>query len=182
MFGSALGVAIFCISCSRTSGPALGENGPPMVIEPNIAVGGIRAGMRTNDVIKLLGKPERSTANAIEYTRLGFAVMPSPDGIVQVVMCGDVTGLNGPLVKAFTGRTKDGIGLGSRREELLKVYGEPTTAEKLTGNTESLRYDNLGMTFTLQSGKIYHIIIRLRGEQQVAPAITVDLPATSAAK
>jgi hypothetical protein len=137
--------------------------------------------MRTEDVIKQLGEPQRRTANAIEYTSMGFAVMPGPNAIVQVVMCGDVTGLNGPLVKAFTGHTKEGIGLGSRREDLLKAYGEPTSAEKLRGNAESLRYDPLGITFTLESGKVYHMIVRLGGNQPPG-AVTIDLPTPSPAK
>jgi hypothetical protein len=154
-----------------------------MVIEPNLAVGKIRVGMRAEDVIKLFGEPQRRTANAIEYTDLGFAVMPSPDGIVQVVMCGDVTGLNGPLVNAFTGRTREGIGLRSTREELLKVYGQPSVEEKLRGNTESLRYDPLGITFTLENGKVYHMIVRLRTEQQQQqPGLTVDLSPSNSAK
>jgi hypothetical protein len=109
--------------------------------------------------------------------------MPSPDGIVQVVMCGDVTGLNGPLVKAFTGRTKEGVGLGSAREEVLKAYGQPTVEEKLRGNTESFRYDPLGITFTLENGKVYHMIVRLRSDQQQQqPTVTVDLPSSNPAK
>lgn len=184
ILASTLAVACFCANCSRTSESAPSENRQGMLIEPNASVGQIRAGMRTNDVIKLLGEPQRLTANAIEYTSLGFAVMPNSDGIVQVVMCGDVTGINGPLVKAFTGKTKEGIGLGSSREDVIKVYGEPTAAEKLRGNTESLRYDPLGITFTLEGGKVYHMIVRFRGQQQPQqqPSVTVDLPASSSSK
>jgi hypothetical protein len=124
-------------------------------------VGKVRAGMTIQDVVAQLGKPQRQTANALEYTSLGFAVMPGTDGTVNVVMCGDVTGINGPLVKAFTGRTKEGIGLNSSRADLLKAYGEPTSSEKLMGGTESVRYDPLGITFTLEGSKVYHMIVRL---------------------
>jgi len=183
ILASALAIALSFSSCSKKSNSASLENGSPMVIEPNVAVGKIRVGMRAEDVLKLFGEPQRRTANAIEYTSLGFAVMPSPDGIVEVVMCGDVTGVNGPLVKAFTGRTKEGIGLGSTREEVLKAYGQPTVEEKLRGNNESLRYDPLGIKFTLENGKVYHMIVRLRtDQQQQQPGVTVDLSPSSSAK
>jgi hypothetical protein len=130
--------------------------------------------MRVQDLVAKLDEPERRTANALEYTHLGFAAMAGPEGIVRVVMCGDVTGINGPLVKAFTGRTKEGIGLGSTREDLLKAYGEPTASEKLRGATESIRYDPLGMTFTLEAGKVYHMIVRLQGAQDPDRTVSLD--------
>jgi hypothetical protein len=104
-------------------------------------------------------------------------VMPNAEGIVQVVMCGDVTGLGGPLVKAFTGHTKEGIGLTSTREELLKAYGEPSSSEKLRGGTESIRYDRLGITFTLEAGKVYHMIVRLALQSDPDRSVTLE-PAT----
>src|SRR5438270_1601157 len=149
-------VLVGCSNDSPTDGPQ--ANGP-MLIEPNLAVGKVRAGMHIEEVIAQLGQPQRRSANALEYTRLGFAVMPGQDGVVQVVMCGDVTGLRGPLVKAFTGRTKEGIGLKSTRQEVVKAYGEPTSSEKLPGGTESMRYNQLGITFTLEAGKVYHMIV-----------------------
>jgi len=85
--------------------------------------------------------------------------------VVQVVMCGDVTGINGPLVKAFTGRTKEGIGMNSSREEVIKAYGEPTSSEKFIGGIESLQYAPLGITFTLERGRVHHMIVRLRSQE-----------------
>jgi hypothetical protein len=168
-------ITVFCFTgCSDNSALVDSEPGPPMVIEPNIAVGKVHIGMRVEDVIAQLGEPQRRTANALEYTRFGFAVMPAPDGIIQVVMCGDVTGINGPLVKAFTGHTKEGIGLKSTREELVKTYGQPSSDEKLPGGTESLRYDSLGITFTMEGGKVYHMIIRLRGTTEPDRSITIE--------
>lgn len=175
---SVLAGTLCCSSCSDNQELNKAGAFPALTIEPNIAVGTIKAGMHVKDVVAQMGEPERRTANALEYTHLGFAVMPSPDGVVQVVMCGDVTGLRGPLVKAFTGKTKEGIGLGSTKDELLKAYGEPNSAEKLRGGAESIRYDNLGMTFTLEGGKVYHMIVRLQGPP--VPDRTVSLePATA---
>ena len=140
------------------------QTNAPIVIEPNVSVGKIRAGMTTQQVIAELGQPQRRTANALEYTRMGLAVMPDTNGIVQVVMCGDVTGINGPLVKAFTGRTTEGIGMKSTREEVIKAFGEPSGTERFPGAIESLNYDRLGLTLTLESGKVHHLIVRIRSE------------------
>jgi hypothetical protein len=173
LWASLLAGILWGVSCSDRADHAAGNSNIPLSIEPNVAVGPVRAGMRVQELVAKLGEPDRRTANALEYTRLGFAVMPGPEGSVHVVMCGDVTGINGPLVKAFTGRTRDGIGLGSTREDLVKAYGEPTASEKLRGGTESIRYDPLGITFTLEAGKVYHMIVRLQGAQD--PDRTVSL-------
>ena len=169
-----LALALSGSGCSEDSDRADGNTKPPLRIEPNLAVGNVRAGMSVQEVVKQLGEPQRRTANALEYTRLGFAVMPAADGTVQVVMCGDVTGINGPLVKSFSGRTKEGIGMSSTREDLRKAYGEPTSSEKLFGGTESLRYDSLGITFTLEAGKVYHMIVRLAGRPEPDRTVTLE--------
>jgi len=101
--------------------------------------------------------------------------MPSADGLVQIVMCGDVTGIDGPFVKAFTGRTKEGIGMNSTRADIVRAYGEPTSSEVMRGGQESLKYQPLGITFTLQGGKVHHMIVRLQHSPQPDPSIQVDL-------
>lgn len=183
IYGALLGgilVALCALGCSERSESSVSQSNPPLLIDPKISVGPIRSGMRVADVVAQLGEPQRRTANALEYTRLGFAVMPNPEGVVQVVMCGDVTGLGGPLVRAFTGRTKEGIGLGSTRADLVKAFGEPSSSEKLAGSTESIRYNSLGMTFTLEGGKVYHIIVRLPPPEQPERTITLEpLPGTT---
>src|SRR5512133_659262 len=103
-FAAAAVLLLAIIGCSQKQGRP--EVAPEShAIEPRVCVGMVKTGMTVDQVIGLLGEPQRRTANALEYTRLGFAVMPGPDKVVQVVMCGDVTGCNGPLVKVFRGRT-----------------------------------------------------------------------------
>lgn len=165
---------VYCAGCSQRGEVASGPVNPPILIEPRVAVGKIRAGMTTREVVQQLGEPNRRTANALEYTPLGFAVMPNQEGAVQVVMCGDVTGINGPLVKAFTGRTSEGIGLKSTREDLIKAYGEASSSEKFRDRTESLSYDSLGITFTLEGGKVYHMIVRLQPAQEPLPTVSLE--------
>jgi hypothetical protein len=164
------------LSCSDQGGASTSSanaTGTPMVIAANLSVGSVRAGMNLKEVVAALGEPQRRTANALEYTGQGFAVVPDRSGIVQFVMCGDVMGIKGPLVKAFTGRTKEGIGMNSTRDELVAALGQAAAVERLPGGQESLRYDALGLKFTLQSGKVHHIVVRLQGP--LPPDRTVSL-------
>jgi hypothetical protein len=144
-----------------------------MPIEPLIAVGPIKAGMTTEQVIAALGEPQRRISNALEYASLGFAVLPGPDHVVQVVMCGDVTGINGPFVARFTGRTPEGIGMNSTREELHKELGKPTSGESSPQGRESLNYAEKGLTFALEGGKVHHITVRLSATN--APPTSIEV-------
>jgi hypothetical protein len=165
ILAAVLGAALGCSEKpSALRAGAAGTNST-LLIEPNIAVGPVRAGMTMAQVKAELGEPQRTPSNSLEYTQFGLAVMPGPDGKVQVVMCGDVTGLNGPFAKLFTGRTKEGIGMFSTRDEIIRAYGDPTASEKMRGGLESLQYEPLGITFTLEAGKVHHIIVRLRGPE-----------------
>jgi hypothetical protein len=132
-----------------------------MLIEPHQGVGKIQAGMTSAQVVALLGEPDRKLGATLEYSKLGLAVKSGADGKVESVMCGDVVGLNGPFVKAFNGRTKEGLGMLSSREEIVKALGEPSATKKLPSGMEWLQYDALGMAFTLEGGKVHHIIVRL---------------------
>jgi hypothetical protein len=152
------------IGCSDKSEiTAASATNATVLIEPNQSVGKIHANMHIDDLLKELGQPQRRTANALEYPQFGLAVMPDSEGTVSVVMCGDVTGVNGPFAKAFKGRTKEGMGMFSTREDIIKAYGEPTKAEKFPGGIEALSYAPLGIRFTLEGGKVHHMIVRLQG-------------------
>ena len=76
-------------------------------------------------------------------------------------MCGNSSGVNDSLARAFTGRTKEGLGLGSSRADVVKAYGEPSEVVKAAGQ-ESLKYSPLGLTFSLLDGKVYHLIVDFR--------------------
>ena len=118
--------------------------------------------MTVEEVIAQLGKPDRQAGGGLEYLRHGFAVSPGRDGKVRAVLCGDSSGINGPLVKAFAGRTKEGIGMGSSRGEVVSVYGEPPEKEKPSEGREVLKYGSLGLTFSLQNDRAHHIIVDFR--------------------
>lgn len=168
-------VLLLCFACSRPPNDSPVAGGESQTVEPRTNVGPVKAGMTMDQVIQVLGKPQRETANALEYTSLGFAVIPGPDKVVKAVMCGDVTGLNGPLVKAFKGRTKEGVGLGSTRDEIIKAYGEPTADEKSQGAREYMRYDSVGIAFSLEAGKVHHMTVVLLPAEEKARTIEVGM-------
>ena len=168
-------------SCSeRSESPA--ASAQPFVIEPHSAVGKIHAGMTMDQVVAALGDPPLSTGKALEYPKLGLAVLPGPDGLATVVMCGDVTGINGPFVKAFAGRTPEGIGMLSTRDDLLKAYGAPSEDQKNAFGLESIRYDSLGLSFTLERGKVHHMIVILATEPATNQNMRIDLAPPSPEK
>ena len=171
-----LAVLVFLTACSDNSnqGVSAPQAGEPSLIEPNVRVGKVVAGMTVKQLVSQLGQPQRRIGNALEYTQFGFAVLPDSNAVVNIVMCGDVTGVHGPFVKAFTGRTKEGVGMLSTRDELLKAYGEPTESEKFPGGLESMRYPQLGMTFTLERGKVHHIIVRLCETSETNRTVTLE--------
>jgi hypothetical protein len=63
--------------------------------------------------------------------------------------------------------------MNSTRDEVLKAFGEPTAAKKMIGGLESLQYQPIGITLTLEAAKVHHMIVRLPGYQE--PDRTVSL-------
>jgi RNA polymerase sigma factor (sigma-70 family) len=171
-FGATVGVtslvvlgttsAIIAQSQSRGTNPDSNLSTNDLVlIVPGQSVGRVKSGMTVDQVEAALGKPDSKTGGASEYRKLGFAVISSKDGLVRVVMCGDAT-LNGPLVKAFKGRTKEGIGMESTREDVIKAFGAPTSAKHLGAGQERLEYKPSGLTFTFEKGRVLHLIVDFR--------------------
>jgi hypothetical protein len=83
-------------------------------------------------------------------------------GLAACVFCGGETK---ELVERFTGRTKEGIGMGSAKTDVIKVFGEPTEIEKLRPGEESLLYAKKGLRFRFKDGKVIHMTVRFFGEQ-----------------
>ena len=156
-------VTTSCSDSAKSGSSGQVSSNPPIAIEPGVGVGKVRAGMSMDEVIAQLGKPDgESGSRHLEYRRLGFAVGFGTDRAVKVVMCGNSSGVNDSLAKAFTGRTKEDLGLGSSRADVLKAYGEPSGVEKGPAARETLKYRPLGLTFLLLEGKVYHMTVDFR--------------------
>lgn len=131
------------------------------LIVPGASVGKVRKGMSIPEVIASLGEPDSRQGLILNYQRHGFSVVPSRDNVVRVVMCGDAGISDSPLVKAFKARTKEGIGMGSTRAEVLKAFGAPTSTKPWGAGQEQLTYQALGLKFTIEAGKVFHIVVQL---------------------
>ncbi len=166
-------IIIVTTSCSDNANPGSGasvksgssdqvSSNTPISVESGVSVGKVRAGMTTNEVIAQLGKPDGEQGRFLEYKQLGFAVGYGRDGVVKTVMCGGSSGVEDPLTLAFTGRTKDGLGMGSSRAEVVKSLGKPSEVLKGPAAQETMKYSPLGLTFTLMDGKVFHMIVDFR--------------------
>jgi hypothetical protein len=80
---------------------------------------------------------------------------------VLVIFCGDSM-LKSPGVKKFKGRTKEGIGMESSRADVINAFGQPTTVKPWEPGQEQLEYKTLGLTFTLEAGKVMNILVDFR--------------------
>jgi RNA polymerase sigma factor (sigma-70 family) len=145
---------------SKTDGPAVQQE-PPVLIVPGESVGPVRKGMTTNEVEAMLGQPDKWQGKIMVYDKqYGMSVSEGKNG-VAVIFCGDSM-LGYPGVKTFKGHTKEGIGMESTREEVIKAFGQPTTAKPWGPGQEQLEYKALGLTFILESGKVFNILVDFR--------------------
>ena len=135
------------------------KNDETILITPGVSVGKVKAGMSEDEVVAALGKPDKMLGGSMSYdSQLGFSVICGrKTKMVGAVFCGGGV--------AFKGRTKEGIGIDSSRADLIKTFGQPTSAEPETAGQERLEYKPLGLTFFLQEGKVFHIIVDLRKPQ-----------------
>ena len=116
----------------------------PHAIEPGIAVGSVHSGMTMQQVIAKLGQPDQTNDSVLVYSHLGLQVAPGNGGVVHRVT----------VEHPFAGRTKEGIGIGSNRADVIRAFGEPTVAKPGTSGYEFLRYGELGLVFQLHDGKV----------------------------
>ncbi len=59
--------------------------------------------------------------------------------------------------KAFSGRTSEGIALGSTRQQVERIYGTPKRIRKLDEKSVLLNYDVLGLWFLIDDGTVTYI-------------------------
>ena len=164
----AAGVTTAIIAHTQRHGANSGDNlpsGDAMLIVPGQSVGKVRGGMTIQKVVAELGEPDNRQGHILNYLRFGFSVIPSKDDIVRVVMCGDSEAADSPLVTAFQGRTKEGVGMKSSRADVIKAFGQPTTIKPWQPGQEQLVYRPAGLTFTLEKDQVFHIIVDFRKPQ-----------------
>jgi hypothetical protein len=65
------------------------------------------------------------------------------------------------MAKAFKGHTKEGIGMGSSRADVISAFGEPDETVRIDPAQEQLRYPLLKLSLSLNQGQVVHIGVEL---------------------
>ena len=152
----AVATILIATSCSKPNPPAEpkppileAESKPPILIDPNVGVGKVRKGMNEQQVEAALGQPEQKKNGTWFYLREGIYVMFNKNGVMFNVQC----------YKPFAGVTKEGIGIGSTRAELIKAYGTPNQDQHFDQGEENLWFAPLRTSFYLKNDKITSFIV-----------------------
>lgn len=134
------------------------------LVTPLVGIGDVRFGMSKDEVIKHLGQPNKVYPGA-ETTKLdyvaskGLGLTIHAERGLQMIQCWSDSGpqkLPFP-VTTFAGRTKEGIGMGATREQIIDAYGQP---DRITRSSdpqkmfENLYYDKLRIKLTLWQDKL----------------------------
>lgn len=156
---TAVSVSLFA-GCSKESTPVGLRSSASIAIEPGVSVGPVHSGMKQQDVVAVLGEPNSKNHGVLEYRDLGITLLPGREGFLEGVI---FSGGNEQF-KPFDGHTKEGIGIGSSRAEVIKAYGEPTTVEPGRGVPErsTLVYKTRDINFHIQEDKVYKMATFLR--------------------
>ena len=147
--------------CSKPDGATHTKQSPPTLVEPGVGVGGVHGGMTAQEVIAELGAPSRTNGNRLVYSQWGLWVgLGKDDGNVVNLQCRDT----------FAGHTKEGIGIGSSRAEIIQAYGKPRAQKTPKPGQETLVYGKLRTRFFLKDDKLDGIMLMVanpkKGNQQ----------------
>ncbi len=136
-----------------------------LVLSPTSGMGPAKFGMASEEIIRLLGKPDCITRiearepggkgdtqclETLEYESRGFhiGVNSKPDVGMTGISCFSQQ-RSGPTVRDFVGRTKDGIKLGASWEDVLSTYGKADVERN-----DYLYYIRLGWQFTFRNKRL----------------------------
>ena len=136
---AALLVSLFA-GCSKKPAVTGWSSSSTIVNSPSISIGSLHSGMTIQEVIAELGQPTRTNVAGLEFSGSGFLFCPA---------IGEVT-----LFPPFAGRTKEGIGMGASRADVISAYGQPSVAKITKTGFELLRYDSIGMKFQIHDGSV----------------------------
>jgi hypothetical protein len=134
-------LASLVVGCSKKPAVSGWSSSSTIVLPPDISIDSLHSGMTVQEVIATLGQPSQTNADGLEFKSIGLFICPGT---------GEVT-----LVPPSAGRTKEGIGMGSSRADLVKAYGEPSS-DKVAAKSgvEWLGYSPSHMSFQLRDGKV----------------------------
>ena len=139
--------------CSKPAEPKNWTSSEAVIIEPGVSFGPVRSGMTMQQVVAALGQPDQKQDGVLKYRNLGLAVLPGRGGVAQSVIF--VGGL-GQFAKSSFVHTKEGIGIGSSRADVVSVYGKPA-ATKPGPEVEILGYNSFG--FHIKNDQVCSIAV-----------------------
>jgi hypothetical protein len=165
----AVAALLIATGCSKHKPPTESKPAkPPVLIEPNAGVDKVQKGMNKDQVEAAIGKPEKINGKWWFYQHQGMIVAFGDNGVMFNIKC----------TSPFAGVTKEGIGIGSTRLELLAAYGNPSQEKHLQGagsgavssagagpggggTFDNLWFASLGISFDLQNDKVTSFIVHL---------------------
>ena len=187
-------VETFGVPALQGEPAAKAKNAAEIVVTPSVGIGPVQFGMMADQVIRLLGEPDKIVSpnkdfKVLEYYSRGFSVHATTQRGVLMAMC--YTGKFFAFrVRDFAGRTDKGIKMGASRSTIERAYGKPSSVreatmkdvfgkrandpDKKTGQVD-LSYNDLGLTFSLHDDALDSIMIR-------APRPPVAVPKDAVAK
>jgi hypothetical protein len=128
-------------------------------IEPGSGLGGVRLGMTTDELRTQLGTPnqtigpDRNGRSALSYPG-GFSAVSDSNSLIVSVQAG----------KNFRGRTKEGIGIGSSKADVIHVFGIPDKTEPNSDTSATIYYTRLGLRMKIGTNEnVEHITVRPKG-------------------
>ena len=144
--------------CSKQQAHGVVSSSDSMLIEPGVSIGPVHSGMTTKQVIAKLGVPVKVRDGILMYRNL--SVFLAQDGLVGHVFYFEPS-TNRPFTEVITAHTKEGIGIGSSRDEVISAYGEPTATkyENVHKENEVLVYEPLHLQFHIRNGRVYLIAV-----------------------
>ena len=137
------------------------ESRDELIIEPLVGIGSVQFGTSVIELIEHFGQPDKVMAegtklNYVSSKGLGFTV-DSELGLQMIQCWSDNLPKELPFaVTTFTGRTKEGIGIGSTREQIVAVYGQPDRKGDDSNKDviQNLDYDKLRIKFLIWQDKL----------------------------
>jgi hypothetical protein len=153
----ALPLALLLSGCSKHRTLASSES---FTVEAGASIGPVHSGMTMQQVTDVLGEPSRTLKGVLEYQKLGLVILPEKEGLVGIVMCVSHGG-GGEVIHSFAGHTKEGIGIGASKAEVIKAYGTPPDIESHTNYEHLIYYKTHGINFVIKNDKVDEISVFL---------------------
>ncbi len=144
--------------------PLSQDEAAKLVIKPGVGVGKVTFGMSRDELVAIMGEPEIDQFGTyLSYPSSGVQFCLTgrrPDRIGLIILNpADAANLKR---HDFPGKTVEGIGIGSTREEVIAAFGEPDKeSDRVPANVaaQQLYYKDHAIVFGLPGGKVLQVFM-----------------------